>query len=325
MTERASRDNLFAVCADNDWKSNGLSFDFEETSRHLFDPAEAPDEAGAEGELVFGDLSDYGILDDFASDGFEAEDGEDLIEPLRAEALDVSVDIEADSEVAAPLDAEIESEDEDLLKSDDDEFASVTGLAAEEVDSPDVQPEGPEGVNFVGTDGDDVFVGSALTDILDGREGDDVLTGLAGKDYLIGYDGNDTLFGGDGEDELAGGTDADIIYGGQGSDFLSGNEGNDTLCGGAGDDLYFWQRGDGDDLVIDEGRLGSNVFELKGIMSDQVQFSELENGDWQLIIAASAPDANDGGIITFQAGSFETFAPLQFFNPVPSEEYGAMG
>ena len=362
MTERASRDNLFAASAellfgagrvvgiseadsleDSEWQSIGTGFNPAEDPLSLVASAGSPSEDEAQGALGLVDLSDRGILDEDASDSSEAEDGEELIHPLQAEALEISVDVEADTEEAAPLEEETDSDDEDFGNLDDDDVAFSADVLDEEADGSDPESDEPEVKNIIGTDDDDVIVGNVLNNMLLGLGGNDHLDGGAGDDTIVGYGGNDTLFGGNGNDNFSAGEDADKIYGGDGADDLSGNEGddtlfgghgddiieggseNDTLYGGEGDDLFLWRRGDGDDLVIEEGRSGSNMLELRGVTCDQVQFKELENGAWQLIIAASAPYANDGGLITFQAGSFETFAQLQFFNPVPSEEYGACG
>lgn len=90
-------------------------------------------------------------------------------------------------------------------------------------------------INFYlnGNGGNDRLTTAGGDDVLLGGAGADVLTGNAGKDRLFGEDGNDTLHGGDGEDVLVGG------------------KGNDVLRGGGGDDIYFYDRGDGADHILD--------------------------------------------------------------------------
>lgn len=81
-----------------------------------------------------------------------------------------------------------------------------------------------------GTDGDDVFRGSA-------RE--DVVRLLGGNDRATGVDGNDWLDGGTGDDHLDGGAGDDRLIGGAGNDILIAGTGEDVLEGGAGDDTYY--------------------------------------------------------------------------------------
>jgi Ca2+-binding RTX toxin-like protein len=71
------------------------------------------------------------------------------------------------------------------------------------------------------------------------------LTGTAGKDTLTGGNGNDTLSG------LAG------------NDSLSGGKGNDKLIGGKGNDTYLFNRGDGQDTIVDNDGTWFNADLLK--------------------------------------------------------------
>ncbi|WP_269586171.1 DUF4214 domain-containing protein [Roseibium sp. Sym1] len=83
-----------------------------------------------------------------------------------------------------------------------------------------------------GIDGVDVASDEAKVEI--GGDGADTLTS-SGDDALFGEGGNDSL------------------YGSSGSDLLVGGLGNDGLRGGHGGDTYVFNRGDGDDVIIDEG------------------------------------------------------------------------
>ncbi|QDT09622.1 Bifunctional hemolysin/adenylate cyclase precursor [Planctomycetes bacterium K23_9] len=65
---------------------------------------------------------------------------------------------------------------------------------------------------FIGSDWDDVFLGSL---------GGNVLMGGAGNDFLNGRGGPDTLMGGEGDDVLEGDTGADQLHGGSGIDAAS--------------------------------------------------------------------------------------------------------
>ncbi|MBL4871703.1 MAG: putative Ig domain-containing protein, partial [Robiginitomaculum sp.] len=115
---------------------------------------------------------------------------------------------------------------------------------------------------IIGKEGDDIFYGGAGDDILQGMLGNDTLRGDAGADVVLGGAGNDTLFGGDGDDLIIGDTDliTDNPYAvyiivqpeAPGNDQLDGGAGNDTLKGGSGNDTYYFGRGYGQDVIIDQ-------------------------------------------------------------------------
>jgi Ca2+-binding RTX toxin-like protein len=71
----------------------------------------------------------------------------------------------------------------------------------------------------------------ALT--LKGTSGDDTLTGTSANETLLGLAGNDTLLGMAGDDKLTGAV------------------GNDSVQGGDGNDSYFFNVGDGQDVVVE--------------------------------------------------------------------------
>ncbi len=128
----------------------------------------------------------------------------------------------------------------------------------------------PTGKTLVGTNGDDLLVGSKGEDDINGRGGDDEIFardgddnvrggfgddrivaaggdddvyGSAGRDTIGGGDGNDTLMGEGGRDSLNGGNDSDEIFGGRNDDLLQGQRGGDWLYGDAGDDRIVGHRG----------------------------------------------------------------------------------
>jgi Ca2+-binding RTX toxin-like protein len=71
------------------------------------------------------------------------------------------------------------------------------------------------------------------------------LTGTSGKDTLTGGGGDDTLTGLGGNDVLAGG------------------KGKDLLVGGKGNDTYLFNRGDGQDTIVDTDSTWFNADLLK--------------------------------------------------------------
>lgn len=100
---------------------------------------------------------------------------------------------------------------------------------------------------IVGTDGNDVLVGTAGPDVIGAGDGDDVVYGLGGDDVLCGGNGVDRLFGGPGDDEIDGGNGNDLVVGEDGADRVYGARGVDTVFGGAGGDAL--EGADGNDVV----------------------------------------------------------------------------
>jgi trimeric autotransporter adhesin len=80
------------------------------------------------------------------------------------------------------------------------------------------------------------------------------LTGTTKADALAGKDGNDTLNG------LAG------------NDTLAGGKGNDSLIGGKGNDTYLFNRGDGQDVIVDTDStwFNSDLLKVSGATSKQL-------------------------------------------------------
>jgi Ca2+-binding RTX toxin-like protein len=138
---------------------------------------------------------------------------------------------------------------------------------------------------------------------LDGRGGADSLTGAGGSDILIGGDGADTLVGNAGNDRLFAEAGDDRLEGGDGDDVLSGGKGSDTLRGGAGDDTYYYQRGDGADLIHDHAE---GTFEERFSYTEAVQHGSGKNARYVNELRTgyrAATGEIDGGIDTLQFGS----------------------
>lgn len=133
------------------------------------------------------------------------------------------------------------------------------------------------GVKCVGTNGDDIIIGTDGDDEIDGGNGNDRIFGNGGNDKINGGNGDDRLIGGDGDDELRGGNGRDTLLGGEGNDKLKGENGNDTLTGGPGRDKL--EGGNGADTL--DGGPGND--DLKG-----------GNGP-DILICGPGSDEADGG------------------------------
>ncbi|WP_447977250.1 calcium-binding protein [Candidatus Nitrospira bockiana] len=127
--------------------------------------------------------------------------------------------------------------------------------------------------------------GNALSNVLAGNAGANVLTGGAGDDvYVVGAGDRIVELSGEGTDTVQSsvtwvldeavehltlaGTGAvdgtgnrldNVLIGNPGANVLTGREGNDTLKGGAGSDVYRFNRGDGQDKILDSDATAGNA------------------------------------------------------------------
>ncbi|SEH43531.1 Regulatory P domain of the subtilisin-like proprotein convertase [Magnetospirillum fulvum] len=174
---------------------------------------------------------------------------------------------------------------------------------------------GTEAINGTGNTAGNVLTGNAGDNRLDGAAGADTLIGGAGSDtYIIdnagdvvqeltneGWDSiisqiNYTLPGnveeltlatgvtlgtGNALDNILHGNVADNILSGLGgNDILQGGTGNDTLIGGSGSDTYVFDRGDGQDTIVNGTGTGGASGQLEfgaGIADDQLWFAQSGN------------------------------------------------
>lgn len=97
---------------------------------------------------------------------------------------------------------------------------------------------GTNGNNIlIGTPGDDVIVALGGNDVVNGRGGNDTICLGNGDDIANGNDGRDWISGGNGRDMIRGNDGRDMLMGDNGRDYLNGDNGEDALFGGNGDDL----------------------------------------------------------------------------------------
>ena len=121
---------------------------------------------------------------------------------------------------------------------------------------------GDDDDQLYGGDGNDTILGGAGEDLLEGGDGDDILSAGDTSETPSSLRANNTLRGGAGNDILDGGWEDDVLEGGDGDDIMRGDFGNDSYRGGAGNDVmvdendastYYYDLGDGDDLIFDDG------------------------------------------------------------------------
>ena len=107
---------------------------------------------------------------------------------------------------------------------------------------------------------DEISTISSKNFTINAKGGDDVITTNGGDDYIDGGNGND------------------IISSGSGDDILIGGKGNDTLNGGSGNDTYIFERGFGNDTIINYNPdLYTDTVEFKGINKDELTFKQIDS------------------------------------------------
>lgn len=148
---------------------------------------------------------------------------------------------------------------------------------------------------MVGSNADDLILGTLCADEIDGRDGDDNIDARAGNDIVDGGKGDDHIVGGSGDDILRGGAGDDVVFAGTGNDRVSGGAGNDRLFGEDGDDILSGE--DGDDLL--DGGAGSDIL-LGGAGRDTllggVDNDRLDGGDGDdQVLGGSGHDVVSGG------------------------------
>ena len=114
---------------------------------------------------------------------------------------------------------------------------------------------------IIGDDTDEFHFTGRGDDFVHGGGGNDIISGGRGKDVLLGGDGHDAIFGGRGQDILRGDDGNDKLFAGKGADLIDGGEGHDHLFGGRGKDVFFFDDGDGADIIFDF-RVGKDKIDL---------------------------------------------------------------
>jgi Ca2+-binding RTX toxin-like protein len=181
------------------------------------------------------------------------------------------------------------------------------------------------------SDGNDTIDGGGGADYILGGAGDDIITIASTADYafVAGEDGNDVITanstfivemdGGSGNDTLTAGSGGDNLFGGEGNDELNGNAGNDslfgglgndTLIGGTGDDYYYFNIGDGHDVIDNtaaDNITATDTLYLGDVLPESVILTRVAN---DLVITISETDSIT--VKDYYAGTDNKIDQIQF-------------
>lgn len=126
---------------------------------------------------------------------------------------------------------------------------------------------------------------------------------LAPVTTLSGTSGGDTINGTSGDDVLEGLAGADTLSGAYGSDRFIGGAGADTLTDNGGYETYQWSKGDGNDIIDDNGTWlqETDTLVLTDVTSDDVTLARAEGSDDLLITIVST-----GEVITDRERFYST-------------------
>ncbi|RAI15392.1 MAG: hypothetical protein DKM22_04595 [Candidatus Melainabacteria bacterium] len=144
--------------------------------------------------------------------------------------------------------------------------------------------------------GSDTIYGGNQNDIIETCSGGNLIDGGDGDDYLRGQDDKDIIFGGNGNDTIKGEAGDDILFGGDGddtiygddtykfnvtnNDIIRGGKGNDVIFSKYGNDTFIFDRGDGQDTIIESEGVDT-LFFGNDISWEDLQFTR--NGDNMVI------------------------------------------
>ncbi|MEH6519492.1 MAG: calcium-binding protein, partial [Halioglobus sp.] len=170
---------------------------------------------------------------------------------------------------------------------------------------------------------DEVLMGDELS-FLGGDSREEVI----GGDYdniIDTLGGDDFLFGGQGADVLLAGAGSDFLYGDEGNDQLTGGPDTDYLEGGEGADLFFWNTGDGDDVIGDFDDAGDRII-VNGADLATFQFMRVSAGS-PFYVDPSNPDITlryDGSVleISINGGADSGTITATQYSPATGADYG---
>ncbi|MEH6593278.1 MAG: calcium-binding protein, partial [Halioglobus sp.] len=164
-----------------------------------------------------------------------------------------------------------------------------------------------EGFEFVGNDSREEVVGGDIDNNIETRGGEDFLFGGGGDDVLLAGSGSDFLYGQDGNDRLTGGPDTDYLEGGLGAD------------------VFYWNTGDGDDVIGDFDDAGDRII-VNGTDLAALQFERVSAGS-PFYADQSNPDITlryEGDVleVSISSGAASGTITVTQYSPGTGADYG---
>ena len=130
---------------------------------------------------------------------------------------------------------------------------------------------------------------------INGTDGNDIINGYdSGYNYntseiISAGAGDDTINAGNGNDIINAGAGNDTVNAGNGNDIIHGETGNDTINGGDGNDIYYFNLGDGEDVIFDDNNSinADRIVFGEGISESDIKLERVNN---DLVISYSKTD-----------------------------------
>ena len=167
-------------------------------------------------------------------------------------------------------------------------------------------------LTFKNNASDSITLTSPNIQVVEFANGDKMNMDDIKKLSLIGDDTDNTIYGYNGENNtLIGNGGNDTIRGDNGSDILIGGKGDDILHGGYGDDTYIFNKGDGNDIIVDYGGINTLQFG-EGISRNDLEFNTTNLGSDLKISFKNSP--NDSIILNQSSVKNIRFASGEILN-----------
>ena len=167
-------------------------------------------------------------------------------------------------------------------------------------------------LSFKDNASDSITLTSPNIQVVEFANGDKMNIDEIKKLSLIGDDTDNTIYGYYNENNtLIGNGGNDTIRGDNGNDILIGGKGDDILHGGYGDDTYIFNKGDGNDIIVDYGGINTLQFG-EGISRNDLEFNTTNLGSDLKISFKNSP--NDSIILNQSSVKNIRFASGEILN-----------
>ena len=167
-------------------------------------------------------------------------------------------------------------------------------------------------LSFKDNASDSITLTSPNIQVVEFANGDKMNIDEIKKLSLIGDDADNTIYGYYNENNtLIGNGGNDTIRGDNGNDILIGGKGDDILHGGYGDDTYIFNKGDGNDIIVDYGGINTLQFG-EGISRNDLEFNTTNLGSDLKISFKNSP--NDSIILNQSSVKNIRFASGEILN-----------